>query len=223
MDSRQDLLAVLAKLIDPLTFPFSSGARTFWFYLLGAFDLGAFVAHYLLHRVPILWEFHKVHHSAEVLTPITIYRFHPIDDSVSAVCTAACVGVVAGIFQWAFSAPVNEVVALGFNLGLFLYFLLGYNLRHSHVWLAYPRWLAWFLISPAQHQIHHSADPKHFHRNFGFAFSFWDRMAKTLYVPVDRESLEFGLGNGEDREYQRVTALYLVPFKKAARLFSGFK
>ena len=44
-----------------------------------------FVAHYLQHRVPVFWEFHKVHHSAQVLTPITLYRMHPIDDMLTAV------------------------------------------------------------------------------------------------------------------------------------------
>ena len=107
---------------------------------------------------------------------------------------------------------------MGVNLGLFLYYLLGYNLRHSHIWLSYPRWLSWLLVSPAQHQIHHSSAPAHFNKNLGFVFSFWDRMANTLYVPAHRETLDFGIGGGEDEEYDGVTALYLLPFRKAANL-----
>src|SRR5258706_10642538 len=44
-----------------------------------AYDFGRFVAHSLLHDIPVLWEFHKVHHSAEVLTPLTAYRVHPVE------------------------------------------------------------------------------------------------------------------------------------------------
>ena len=42
-------------------------------------DLSRYVLHRLLHAVPFLWEIHKVHHSAEVLTPFTLYRSHPIE------------------------------------------------------------------------------------------------------------------------------------------------
>ena len=184
-----------------------------------AFDLGVFVAHYLQHRVPVLWEFHKVHHSARVLTPITVYRMHPVDDLFSGFCVALTVGAVVGAFSWALGGPVGELLVLGVNLGLFLFYIVGYNLRHSHVWLSYPRWLSWLLVSPAQHQIHHSRAPVHFDKNLGFVFSIWDRMAKTLYVPAEREVLEFGLGSGEDEDYGSVTALYLLPFRKAAGLF----
>src|SRR5262249_2516576 len=44
-----------------------------------ALDAGLFLAHYLQHRVPALWEFHKTHHSAAVLMPITVFRMHPVD------------------------------------------------------------------------------------------------------------------------------------------------
>ena len=188
--------------------------------MLLAFDLGVFVAHYLQHRVPVLWEFHKVHHSARVLTPITLYRMHPVDDLLTGACTALLMGPVVGAFSWWTGGTVVEVLVGGVNVELFLFYFLGYNLRHSEVWLAYPRWLSWLLVNPAQHQIHRSSAPVHFERNLGFVFSFWDRMARTLYVPVERESLDFGLGKGQDDEYDGVVALYLLPFRKVAgRLF----
>lgn len=186
--------------------------------VLIAFDGGVFVAHTLQHRVPALWEFHKVHHSAQVLTPITLYRMHPVDDIVSGACVALTVGTVAGGFSWWHGAPVVEFLIAGLNPGLFAFYLLGYNLRHSHIWLAYPRWLSWLLISPAQHQIHHSSSPEHFNRNLGLIFSFWDRMAATLHVPATRETFALGLGDGQDEQYDSVAALYLLPFRKAARL-----
>ena len=182
-----------------------------------AFDLGTFAGHWLQHRVPWLWEFHKVHHSAQVLTPITAYRMHPTDVVVSGVCVAITTGTVQGCFVWATGTGVNETLVLGLNAGLFAFYLGGFNLRHSHVWLDYPRWMGWVLVSPAQHQIHHSSDPIHFDRNFGFILSWWDRATGTLYVPAQRENLELGLGQGEDKDYNSVGALYIIPFMKIAR------
>jgi sterol desaturase/sphingolipid hydroxylase (fatty acid hydroxylase superfamily) len=43
-----------------------------------AYELGYWLNHYLSHRIPFLWEFHKVHHSATVLTPLTNFRVHPV-------------------------------------------------------------------------------------------------------------------------------------------------
>ena len=212
---------LLERLAGPVGDPLPNGPVARLCYttaILVALDFGLFVAHYLSHRVPLLWEFHKVHHSAQVLTPITLYRMHPVDDMLSGASVAVATGAVVGVFSWGFDGPISEVLVNGTNLGLFVFYLLGYNLRHSHIWLAYPRWLSWALVSPAQHQVHHSSAPVHFNRNMGFVFSFWDRLAGTLYVPARRESLHFGLGDGQDEEFDSVSALYFLPFRKAAKL-----
>ncbi len=57
-----------------------------------AFDLGGFVWHFLTHRVQVLWAFHRVHHSAEVLTPISNYREHPVDSLGRSLVQGALVG-----------------------------------------------------------------------------------------------------------------------------------
>ncbi|MCG8587314.1 MAG: sterol desaturase family protein, partial [Pirellulales bacterium] len=61
-------------------------------------DFFAFLMHYLQHKVPILWQFHKVHHSAEVLNPLTNYREHPIDNISYAIVLAFATGVTAAVF-----------------------------------------------------------------------------------------------------------------------------
>ena len=148
-----------------------------------AFDAGIFIAHYLQHKVPVLWAFHKVHHSAEVLTPITVYRMHPVDDLLTATTVGILTGVVGGVFQFAFSGSVEQFLFLGLNAALFLFYLAGYNLRHSQIWLSYPKALSHIFISPAQHQIHHSNAVQHYDKNIGFIFALWDWLAGTLYVP----------------------------------------
>ena len=179
-----------------------------------AFGAGIFVAHYLQHKVPFLWAFHKVHHSAEVLTPITVYRMHPVDDLLTATMVGLLTGVVGGAFRFVYAGSVEPFLFLGLNAGLFLFYLVGYNLRHSHVWLAYPRVLSHIFISPAQHQIHHSNAAQHYDRNLGFIFAIWDWMAGTLYVPKGKEELTFGLADDEHLEYSGVMRLYLLPIQK---------
>lgn len=192
------------------------------FFLIVATDLGIFLSHVLQHKVPLLWEFHKVHHSAEIMTPITVYRMHPIDDIFAVSVSGLLTGLVLGTFSYLFDNPLTVVTVLRLNLFVFGFYIIGYNLRHSHVWLDYGPRLKKVLVSPAQHQIHHSSDPRHFDKNFGFMFSFWDRMLGSLYVPETREQLTFGLGGSEHGDYRGLLRLYFLPFKKSAQLMAKF-
>jgi sterol desaturase/sphingolipid hydroxylase (fatty acid hydroxylase superfamily) len=78
-------------------------------------------------------------------------------------------------------------------------------------------------VSPAQHQIHHSSQPRHFDKNIGFIFAFWDWAAGTLYVPRHKEDFALGLHGGEHRAFNSVWKLYLLPFKNAAALLRRAK
>lgn len=178
-----------------------------------AIDGALFLAHYLQHRVPILWEFHKTHHSAEVLTPITVARMHPVDQVLNYTIAAALPGGVAGVFSFLYAQPVPVFAISGLNIGLFFFYLAGVPLRHCQVWVMYPRWIAKHISSPAMHMIHHSKDPKHADKNLAQMFNFWDRLAGTLYIPTEREIIEFGLCNGESEKFRTLTDLYVQPFK----------
>ena len=213
--------ALLAAVWGPEGPGFASGPASLALMTAGmllALDFGVFITHTLQHKIPALWEFHKVHHSAEVLTPITVYRMHPVDTLFTSSVTGALTGALHGLFGYLFAEGPSMIAVFGLNVGVFAFYLLGYNLRHSHVWLPYPRALSHILISPAQHQIHHSDTPRHFDKNMGFIFAFWDWAAGTLYVPQGKEDLSFGLHRGEHRAYHGVPALYFRPFR---RLFAG--
>jgi creatinine amidohydrolase/Fe(II)-dependent formamide hydrolase-like protein/sterol desaturase/sphingolipid hydroxylase (fatty acid hydroxylase superfamily) len=181
-----------------------------------AMDLGLFLAHRLQHRMPVLWEFHKVHHSAQVLNPITAYRMHPVDDLLSMSTAGALSGIVAGGFAFVQPGNPGAITVLGLNLVLFLFYLAGYNLRHSHIWLCYGPTLSRIFISPAQHQIHHSKAPRHWDKNYGFIFAFWDGWLGSLYAPRGKEHIEVGLPEREDEQYSSVARLYFLPFGKSA-------
>lgn len=186
-----------------------------------AYELGYWFNHWLSHKVPLLWEFHKVHHSAEVLTPLTNFRVHPVYTFVFANIIAFATAVASGFGHYAFGDTTYQYALADTNIILVL-FIHGYvHLQHSHVWIAFTGRLGRVLVSPAHHQVHHSADPKHFNKNFGSCLALWDWMFGTLYVPAKkREALTFGFPGEVDAH--SVKGELVDPLVKAGRrLFGG--
>lgn len=81
---------------------------------------------------------------------------------------------------------------LGVNLFIFLFNVAGSNLRHSHICLRFGKWELFF-ISPAQHQIHHSVQLKHFNKNFGSTLAIWDSLFNSLLLSKNEQVKAFGL------------------------------
>jgi sterol desaturase/sphingolipid hydroxylase (fatty acid hydroxylase superfamily) len=190
-------------------------AIIFSFILALLADFGSFIAHYCMHRIPVLWEFHKVHHSAEVLTPLTAYRIHPLDDILTMCVIGLLIGSADALARFFVCPAISSYTVYGVGLASYLFFLAGYHLRHSHIWLSYGSVLSRIFISPAQHQIHHSKAKRHWDKNYGFIFATWDYLFGSLYVPKERETIEFGIGGGEEQLYSDPLKLYVLPFKKA--------
>jgi sterol desaturase/sphingolipid hydroxylase (fatty acid hydroxylase superfamily) len=213
------MLAAFNLVLGPNGHPVTPGLATglaFTVVVFVVIDFGNFLGHRLQHKVPLLWEFHKIHHSAEVLTPITALRVHPVSEILSTQLIALCVGVVNGGFLYIYQGPVAQMTLLGVNALDFLYFTIGaYHLAHSHVWLMFPKGIRDVFYSPALHLIHHSVDPKHRDKNFAFTFTLWDRVAGTLYMPdeSEKDTLVLGLGDDEQRDFQSVWQLYATPFR----------
>jgi len=179
---------------DVVTLPRAAVTVLFSLAAFCAEDFGRYVVHRLAHQVPALWELHKVHHSAEVLTPLTVYRTHPIESVVMRAGAAGSLTIVAGLFVWLFPGRVGAWQIGGVYALSFVWNVLGSNLRHSHVWLPYPAWLERFLLSPAQHQLHHSTDSYYHHGNYGSALAIWDRFGGSLRLSGKRRRhLQFGL------------------------------
>ncbi len=176
-----------------------------------AYDFGHYVGHWAQHTNSWLWEFHKIHHSAQVLTPITSFRLHPVDLLLMSVPPGFCTGIVLGVAQGLAGGAIGGYTILGMSAGTALYHVIS-NLRHSHVWVSYGPTVEHWLVSPAQHQIHHSIEQKHFHKNMGRAFAIWDRMFGTLYVPEGEEDIVYGLGDGTETDYHGVGRMYVMPF-----------
>ena len=182
-----------------------------------AWDLSRFALHALMHLVPGLWEVHQVHHSARVLTPLTFFRIHPLESALYQVRGALVTGLVAGLFFWLFREEATAATLLGVPAaGLVLNVLFG-NLRHSHVWLRFPAPVERWLLSPAQHQLHHSADPAHHDANYGTWLSIWDRVSGTLQLAPDAPPAEFGVPEAERNHGDDLLSAWLGPVR-ASRL-----
>jgi len=175
-------------------------------------DFTKYITHALMHKVPLLWEIHKTHHSARTLTPLTIFRTHPIEGVIFVLRSALTQGIVIATFYYVYGGNITFVTILGANLFSFWFHLLGSNLRHSHIRINYWHWLEKILISPAQHQIHHSIKKVHHNKNFGVAFAFWDYMFGSLYVSKINEDVKFGISEKEHKYENNIIYLYLSPF-----------
>jgi len=183
--------------------------------LIGFVDFVSYVIHYLQHKVPFLWAFHKVHHSLEVMHPLSNYREHPIDNIVYSVGTGSAYGLMMGLASNLFGYVPSVPQLLGVPLLMFAFNILGYNLRHSHVWLRWPgRWSMLF-ASPAHHHIHHSCHPEHIDKNFAFIFPCWDVLFRTFHLPETNKDVRFGISLHYVNEYKSCLGIYLIPFRNA--------
>lgn len=177
-------------------------------------DFTRYWLHRLLHSVPFLWEFHKVHHSAQVLTPITFYRVHPVENLLFGFRYALSIGLVTGIFVYLFGAMISIYEVLGVNILLFIFSLAGSNLRHSHIQLAYPSIIEKIFISPFAHQLHHST--KYYNKNYGGYLAIWDTMFHSHQATqkVHKDTLEYGIYK---EQFQTLFAIVCTPFLQLIR------
>ena len=156
-------------------------------------DFFAYWYHRWFHDVRWLWPFHALHHSAEDLSPVTAFRHHPVFEIGSTLTGTLAIGVAQGLMLGLLVGNLDVATIAGTNVAYALFNLTTANLRHSHIWLRYPRWLEHLLISPAQHQVHHSVDPRHYNRNYGEMLAIWDWAFGTLYLTEGDEKIRFGL------------------------------
>lgn len=182
-------------------------------YTLSIFVISDFTRYWLhrfLHTIPFLWRFHKIHHSAKVLNPITFYRVHPVENILYGFRYSLSIGFVTGVFIYLFGAMLDVYTILGANILLVVFSFMGSNLRHSHIPLGYFKFLENILISPKQHQIHHST--KHFDKNYGGYLAIWDKLFGTLEYSKNIDKLKFGLNKIQMDNYKTLYGLLVTPF-----------
>lgn len=180
-------------LFNMVHFPLWLGATLAFFML----DFGVYSQHVAAHAWPPLWRLHRVHHADLDMDVSTALRFHPLEIVLSMGYKAALV-VLLG-------APPLAVLAFEITLSLGSLFTHA-NGRMPH---GLDSALRWVLVTPAMHTIHHSDRPIETNSNFGFSFSWWDRIFHTYHGKCEPD-LVLGLQGVPDRG---IGSLLVWPFR----------
>jgi sterol desaturase/sphingolipid hydroxylase (fatty acid hydroxylase superfamily) len=127
-------------------------------------DLTDYGRHRLSHRVPVLWRLHRVHHSDVAVDVTTSLRNHPIEMLLRPLFIAGAV-LVFGIAPLALLLqPVLQLPILVFEDA---------NIRLPP---ALDRALAWLIVTPGMHLVHHSNARRQTDSNYATLLSVWDRL-----------------------------------------------
>ncbi|MEO9274490.1 sterol desaturase family protein [Marinomonas sp. 5E14-1] len=181
-------------------------------------DFSRFFVHWCMHKNAFLWAFHQVHHSATVLTPFTVFRTHPIEGLLFFLRSLFVQSLVISVFLVLFPNQISLMQVFGILITTFFFNVLGANLRHSGVALSYGERIEKWLISPAQHQIHHSNAKCHYDRNFGVALAIWDRLFGSWHQGKDNQEITFGTNQPIDKT--GFLGQWLIPFKDISQLLT---
>jgi sterol desaturase/sphingolipid hydroxylase (fatty acid hydroxylase superfamily) len=194
-------------------------------------DFNTYVRHYIEHKNSFFWRIHSLHHSAEVLTPITSFRLHPASQIYGEVINWFSFGITFGVLGYLGLNSANSNLITQYAIGYkALNFLIG-NFQHSHMWIHFGKFFSHIFISPAMHQIHHSSHPKHRNKNMGSYLAIWDWMFGTLYIPHEKEELKYGLNEKNPNPHTTLKDAYITSIfpekkltpKKKRQFALGFK
>ena len=215
------LIATLGP-VTPSALPELAQRAIVTFVLFLAYEFGYWLDHFLKHRIPALWELHKVHHTAEVLTPVTSFRMHPLDTLVFGHILAATAALANGVVAYSFGDTTYQYALSGTNIILVVFIHLYVHLQHTHIWIAFRGALGRLFISPAHHQIHHSTNPVHFNKNLGSCLAIWDWLFGTLYIPAKTpERLTYGVEPAIP-DAHTISGEFLSPFGRFFNVLFGW-
>lgn len=165
-------------------------------------DFFIYLWHLLTHSIPLLWKFHRVHHSDMNMDVSTANRFHLGEFLVTGLLRMALI--------YTFGIPWTAYVLFEIIVNIAVQF------QHSSIKLnpTFQHRLAFVFVPPLLHRIHHSLVRKECDSNYGVIFSIWDRLAGTLETNVDQETIVIGTASHRNFEKLSFWNLQLMPFKK---------
>ncbi len=175
-------------------------------------DFAHYWVHYLHHKVPALWEFHKVHHSATYLTPLTTERTHPVEDQIFALAEGLAMGLALGLLRARYAFSDADILVIAPTAIWTARMLALTPLQHSQVPVHFGI-LDRIVYSPSLHHVHHSCETAHWDRNFAECLSLWDSLFGT-YHPLGQDKVTLGLLPDEQQHYGSLLACYVRPFMR---------
>jgi sterol desaturase/sphingolipid hydroxylase (fatty acid hydroxylase superfamily) len=177
-----------------------------WLYvLLGVLFLdffGAYLAHFVEHKVKPLWMVHLVHHTDHKVDTTTANRHHPLESMIRFIFT------LFGVFL--VGTPIYIVMIYQSMSLVFTQF------THANIKMprAVDKMLSYVIVSPDMHKVHHHNLLPYTDSNYGNIFSIWDRLLGT-YMYLDREKIVYGVDTFPDEKINsNLWELLKQPFQK---------
>ncbi len=178
----------------------------FWaFVVLGILFLdfvGAYVPHFIEHKIKPLWMIHLVHHTDSFVDTTTANRHHPLESIIR------------------FFFTLLGVVVIGLPIGVVMLYqslsLLATQLTHANIKLPQKIdiWMSYVLVSPNMHKVHHHYMLPYTDSNYGNIFSVWDRLFGT-FETLDPTKIVYGVDVFPDTETNgKISTLLKQPFQE---------
>jgi sterol desaturase/sphingolipid hydroxylase (fatty acid hydroxylase superfamily) len=171
------------------------------------FDLAIYIQHFLFHKVPFFWRFHRMHHTDLDIDVTTGARFHPFEIIISMGVKMVTV-VLLGAPPW--SVLAFEVLLNSTSM---------FNHSNIFVNLRIDRILRLLVVTPDMHRVHHSVIIDETDSNFGFNLPWWDRLFGTYRAqPASgHDGMIIGLSNYRDLKWLTLPWMLAVPFSGRSR------
>ena len=163
--------------------------------------IGAYFAHFVQHKVKVLWRIHMVHHSDKHVDTTTANRHHPIESVVRFFFTLIAIIISEASIEIVFLYQSLSVAFSQFN--------------HANIRLSdkTDKLLSYLIVSPNMHKVHHHSFMPYTDSNYGNIFSIWDRLFGT-YKELDRDKIVFGIDDNYD-DKNNIIKILKRPFRKS--------
>ncbi|MEO6539796.1 MAG: sterol desaturase family protein, partial [Ferruginibacter sp.] len=165
-------------------------------------DYSNYIWHILLHKLPVLWRFHLVHHTDLDLDITTAFRFH-FGELIASVFFRG-----AGILLTGASPLMVLIYEIAFEAAT--------QFHHSNTKLPFrfEKFLNYLIVTPRMHGIHHSIIKNETDSNYSVIFSFWDRIHETVRLNVPQNQIVTGVPAYNEEKELTIGKLLKLPFTK---------
>tara|TARA_B100000902_G_scaffold12840_1_gene15655 strand:+ start:4903 stop:5730 length:828 start_codon:yes stop_codon:yes gene_type:complete len=165
--------------------------------------IGAYLPHYVQHKVKFLWKIHLVHHSDHKVDTTTANRHHPFESVVRYLFTLLGVAILGASMGLVFLYQSLSVVLSQFN--------------HANINISpkIDKFLSFFIVTPNMHKVHHHYVMPYTDSNYGNIFSFWDRLFGT-FKSLNPSKIIYGVDTFfNEKENESIKSLLLRPFEES--------
>jgi sterol desaturase/sphingolipid hydroxylase (fatty acid hydroxylase superfamily) len=178
-----------------------------WVEVIVAFlvlDFAIWAQHLAMHKVPVLWRLHRVHHADRDIDVTTAIRFHPIEIALSMLIK---IGLVYLLGAAALAVILFEIALNGVAM---------FNHANIRIPAHVERWLRLVVVTPDMHRVHHSAWRRETDSNYGFNLPWWDRLFAT-YIAQPKgghDGMTIGLEDYQTEKPSSLVWSLLLPFHR---------